>query len=128
MEFASLIKRCMNKREKHILNKQSMVIEMDSKIAKIFLNSQNVSGMANSRKLWLVEKGKSHKLLRKAVLRGKKINEEFMEKEVNEADRLIPDLKNEIDKLRSEIQLKDFEIEEAAKERDILAKLYDLGS
>ena len=49
------------------------------------------------------------------------------DKELEDASQIIPKLKNEINKLKDEIQMKDSKIESHSKELDILSNLYNIG-
>ena len=125
--FNTLIKTAMNKREVQMLKKSNTIVKMNSKIAKIFKNSHNVSGFLLTSLLCLVEKGKSHMLLRKAILQDQRTANKNKEKELKDVADLVPELKNEINKLAEELDAKDKNIEEYEKQRLMLAKLYEVG-
>ena len=55
------------------------------------------------------------------------MKEKLKDKELEDASQLIPKLKNENNKFKDEIQLKDLEIESHSKELDILSNLYNIG-
>ena len=99
---------------------------MDPKIARIFETSRNISGRNHHTKFDQVDKGKSHKLLHKALLNDTKVTKKLEEEELNKKIESIHNLKNEIDQLRSEIQKKNIEIDSYGKDQEILSKLYDI--
>ena len=99
---------------------------MNSKIAKIFKNSHNVSGILLISLLCLVEKGKSHMLLRKAILQDQKAARKNQEKELKDVADLVPELKSKINKLAEELDAKDKKIEEYEKHSGMLAKLFEI--
>ena len=106
VEFEALIKEEMGKREAHILKERSLIMKIDLRIARIFKQEQNVSNRDYLFTFKLVEKGKSHILLRKALLKDEKESKELHGKELSKKARLIHLLKEEIVQLRSEIQQK----------------------
>ena len=63
-----MISEEMSSREDGILTKNNMVIKMNPRIARIFERSINVLNMNNTVTFELIEKGKSHILLYKALL------------------------------------------------------------
>ena len=125
--FDTLIKTVMNKREEQILKKSNIIIKMNSKIAKIFKNSHNVSGILLISLLCLVEKGKSHMLLRKAILQDQRAARKNQEKELKDVADLVPELRSEINKLAEELDAKDKKIEEYEKHSGMLAELFEIG-
>ena len=126
-EFQDFIKEAMHNRAEHILKKKNLVMKMDPRIASIFQRSQNVSGKHNCYISDLVENWKSHKLLRKALLKDEKKTKEREVKEVKDKVNSIPGLIDEIEELRAEIRYKTEKIEEYEKDQSILSKLYDMG-
>ena len=126
-EFQEFIKEAMHNREEHILKEKNIVMKMDQRIARIFQHSQNVSGKHNCFTSGTVEKGKSHKLLRKALLKDEKEDKKREIEEAKDQVSSIPGLISEIDQLRAEIQLKTEKIEVDEKDQDILSKLFDMG-
>ena len=100
---------------------------MDPKIAKIFENSQNVSCILLISLLSLVEKGKSHKLLRKVILYDQRKTHQLDEEELKDAASLVPGLKREIDELVEELDSKNEKIEEYERQAKMLSNLFDLG-
>ena len=120
-KFQDFIKEAMHNRGEHILKKKNFVMKINLRIASIFQCSQNVSGKHNCYISNLVEKGKSHKLSRKALLKDEK---ETKEREVKQ----VKDKVNSIPSLIAEIRYKTEKIEEYEKDQSILSKLYDMGS
>ena len=125
--FGALVKEMTIKREEHILDKSNLIIKMDPRIARIFHNSHNVSSKSQRLSFMLAEKGKSHKLLRKALLRDRKIIKEEENKELDRAVKSIPGLVDEINQLLFEIQEKNDKIQAYDKDQEILIKLFDMG-
>ena len=102
----------MHKREDYLLTKRNITMRMDPCIAKIFSESQNVSGMIPVVIWFLVEKGKSHRLLRKALIKDEKEAKNVRQQRLERDADKIPALKIEIENLRSEIAAKNAEREE----------------
>ena len=75
----------------------------------------------------IVNKGRSHKLLRKYLLRKEK------EKKISDAEIVkqdldsIPNLMNEITDLKNEIMLRDAQIDRLEEDRTILKDLFEKG-
>ena len=110
-----------------MLEKSNLTIKMDPKIAKIFENSQNVSCILIFSLLCLVEKGKSHKLLRKAILNDQRKVHQLGKEELKDAASLVPELKREIDELVRELDSKNEKIEEYERQAKMLSNLFELG-
>ena len=110
-----------------MLEKSHRTIKMNPKIAKIFENSQNVSCILLISLLCLVDKGKSHKLLRKAILYDQRKARQLDEEELKDAASLVPGLKREIDELVKELDSKNEKIEEYERQAQMLSNLFDLG-
>ena len=91
--------------------KSNLTIKMDPKFAKILENYQNVSCILLISLLCLIEKGKSHKLLRKAILYDQRKARQ-LEEELKDAASLVPKLKREIDELVGELDSRNEKIEE----------------
>ena len=75
----------------------------------------------------IVNKGRSHKLLRKYLLRKEKEQKIFDEARDKECIESIPSLMNEINDLKNEIMLKDEEIFRLEEDQSILKNLFDKG-
>ena len=116
-----------HKREEHILDKSNLIMKIDPRIARIFHNSHNISSKSQRLSFMLAEKGKSHKLLHKALLRDRKIIKEEENKELDRAVKSIPGLVDGINQLRFEIQEKNDKIQAYDKDQEILSKWFDMG-
>ena len=68
---------------------------------------------------YIVNKGKSHKLLRKALIKDKRVEQKLIEKEQNEALELIPELKRQIEELAYELGQMERQLESRVKETEI---------
>ena len=79
---------------------------MNSKVAKIFFESQSVSGMLLAIILCLVEKGKSHQLLCKDLIKDEKEAKAFKQHKLEIKSKKVNALKLEIEKLKVEIDAK----------------------
>ena len=75
----------------------------------------------------LGEKGKSHKLLRKALIKDNRDAKRFEEEKVKDAIDSIPNLHYEIDRLKEELEQKDKELNEREEQRRMLARLFESG-
>ena len=117
----------MERREEHLLEKRNLTINMDKKIAAIFKDSMNVSGIQFIWLFILVERGKSHKLLRKALIKEEKSAKILEQEELKKEVMSIPSLKYEISQLRNEILSKEEEIEKNRHDSGILVRLFDMG-
>ena len=74
-----------------------------------------------------MEKGKSHKLLSKALIKDNRDAKRLEEEKVKDFIDSIPDLHDEIDKLKEELELKDKELKEHEEQRKMLARLFESG-
>ena len=81
--------------EEHFLEKKNLVVKMDLKVAKIFRESKNVSGLIINSFVNIVEKGKSHKLLRKAMIKDEKIIKEEIQSHLKDVVKTNSVLKSE---------------------------------
>ena len=91
--FEALIKSLMKEREENMLEKSNLTIKMDPKIAKIFENSQNMYCILLFSLLCLVEKGKSYKLLHKAILNDQSKVRQQGEEKLKDTASFVPELK-----------------------------------
>ena len=94
--FMRFVQKILDDREKYTIQKRNLSIEIDKKIADLLLSSQMVSDWYICILKSLVSKGKSHKLLRKTLLKDKNILKKESEKEQMEALVLVPELKKQI--------------------------------
>ena len=117
----------MSENEEHILEKKNLVIEMVPWIAEIFKHSKNVSGVVVFFKLVLVEKGKSHKLMRKALINDNRDSKRHEEEKVKDAIDSIQNIHDEIDRLKEELEQKDKELNEREEQRRMLVRLLESG-
>ena len=100
---------------------------MNSKVAKIFQNSQNISCILLISLFCLVEKDKSHKLIRKAIINDKREANQLKKEELKDTTSLTPGLKNEIDRLMEELEVKNDKKEVYEKQEKMLETLFDFG-
>ena len=121
------VQKVLDDREKHTIQKRNLSIEIDKKIADLLLSSQMVSGWYICIFNSLVCKGKSHKLLRKTLLKDKNIKKKESEQELKEALLLVPELKKQIYELQDNLEEKEHELENKSKNSEILAKLFKMG-
>ena len=74
-----------------------------------------------------MSKGKSHMLLRKSLLRGKKDEHREKEKEMKEELDIVPELKEEIKDLKLQLEETAEELERRDKDAIILLNLFEKG-
>lgn len=117
----------LKKRENEMLKKKNMTIDIDSRVADLLTSSQMISGNHNCTINRLVSKGKSHKLLRKALLKDKRDELELNTKMLKEMSDQVPTLKEEIYNLKLELDKKDDELREREGDAEILSKLFEKG-
>ena len=75
----------------------------------------------------LVEKDKSHKLLRKAIISDKREANQLKEEELKDTTSLTPGLKNKIDRLMEELEVKNYKKEVYEKQEKMFETLFDFG-
>ena len=121
------VQKILDDREKYTIQKRSLSIEIDKKIADLLLSSQMVSGWYICILKSLVSKGKSHKLLRKTLLKDKNIEKKESEKEQMKALVLVPELKKQIYELHEILEEKELELDNKFKDLVILEKLFNKG-
>ena len=121
------VQKILDDREKYTIQKRNLSIEIDKKIADLLLSSQMVSGWYICILKSLVSKGKSHKLLRKTLLKDKNIEKKESEKEQMEALVLVPELKKQIYELQEILEEKELELDNRSKDSVILEKLFNKG-
>ena len=121
------VQKILDDREKYTIQQRNLSIEIDKKIADLLLSSQMVSGWYICTLKSFVSKGKSHKLLRKTLLKGKNIEKKESEKEQMEALLLVPELKKQIYELQEILEEKELELENRSKDSVILEKLLNKG-
>ena len=102
-------------------------MNIDKRIANLLSSSQMVSGKFFHVYNYIVNKGKSHKLLRKALIKDKRVEQKLMEKEQIEAYELVPELKRQIEELTYELGQTERQLESRVKDTEILQKLYQNG-
>ena len=121
-KFKELISKKLKERETFILKKKEMLLDVDPKFARIFQNSNMVSGLVHSYLMFfLVHKGRSHHLLKKSIFKKKKEKFEEETKDKEELLKSIPSLKDEIYELRKELTEK----EEQLRSNQVNAKILD---
>ena len=74
-----------------------------------------------------VDKGKSHKLLRKALIKNSRDAKRLEEEKVKYAIDSIPIHHDEIDRLKEELEQKDKKLNEREEQRRMLARLFESG-
>ena len=99
-------------------------MEVDKEFAGIFERSQMVSGKLFSLLNSISSKGRSHQLLKKAIL--KKENEVKKEEELREKELLksIPMLHDQIEDLKEALYRKEEELKQFEEDYDILKELH----
>ena len=122
-----MVKEVMHEREDCLLTKRNITLKINPKVAKIFYEYQSVSGMMLSIILCLVEKGKFHRLLRKALIKDEKEVKAFKQHKLETEAEKVTALKLEIEKLKAEIDAKNEEIEKEKYNNDILSELHEKG-
>ena len=75
----------------------------------------------------LVEKWKSHKLLRKALIKDNRDSKRHEVEKVKDAIDSIPNIHDEIDGLKEELEQKDKELNEREEQRRMLVRLFESG-
>ena len=89
----NFVQKVLDDREKHIINKRNVSIDTDKRIAELLTSSKAVSSNLIDKSSSIVSKGKSHKLLRKVLLKDKHTKQKIKEKEQNETLELVSELK-----------------------------------
>ena len=123
----NFVQKVLDDREKHIINKRNLSIDIDKRIAELRTSSKAVSGNLIDKSSSIVSKGKSHKLLKKVLLKDKHTKQKIKENEQNEALELVSELKKEIQELKDELDDKQMELENKEKQSEILDKLFQKG-
>ena len=81
--------RLLEQREKNILSKRSLTINIDKRIAELFLSSKMISSTVTLSQFFIVIKGKSYNLISKAIFKDTLDAKKMKEKEHAEAYRAI---------------------------------------
>ena len=77
--------------------------------------------------MFVVAKGRSNHLLRKAITRKQKLENEAKQEENEETLKSVPKLQKQIEELEREVTVQQYEIEKNESDRMILKKIYDEG-
>ena len=85
----NFVKAVLDEREKSIISKRNLSMSIGKRIANLLSSSQMVSGKFFHIYNYIVNKEKSHKLLRKALIKDKRVEQKLIEKEQKEAYELI---------------------------------------
>ena len=85
----NFVKLMLDEGEKSIIIKRNISMNIDKRIANLLSSSQMVSSKFFHVYNYIVNKGKSHKLLRKALIKYKSVEQKLMEKEQKEACELV---------------------------------------
>ena len=123
----NFVQKALDDREKHIINKRNLSIDIDKRIAELLTSLKAVSGNLIDKSSSIVSKCIFHKLLRKVLLKDKHTKQKIKEKEQNEALELVSELKKEIQELKDELDDKQMELENKEKQAEILDKLFQKG-
>ena len=129
--FKLLITEAIKKRETFILDKHSMEIKVDSRIAEALNSSSMLSSNINNILNFIAQKGRSHLLLRdkeeEKTMKGLKKISERNQQRYNQMWEENEYLKAEIEKLGDEIDRKRNKSKDDEKNRELLSDLYEKG-
>ena len=128
VRFQKLVKDKLEEREADMLKKHNLIMEVDMDFADIFNSSSMVSQVINiNPNLYIVQKGRSHQLLRKIIVKREKDQKEQEGKHQKELLESLPHLKEEISNLKDEIASKDKNLDRFNQDAGILEELYRKG-
>ena len=120
-----MIKKAMDKRQKHILGKKNLTIQVDSELAK--LSKSHIQYQVSHNLFYTFDSasnGRSHLMLNTVKRDERRANKSLFKKLLAEHE-MISDMKEEVSKLRDELKRCQVDKEEADKNKEILANLYD---
>ena len=119
----NFVKDVLDEREKSIISKRNLSMNIDKRIANLPSSSRMVPDKFFHVYNFIVSKGKLHKLLRKALIKDKRVDQKLMEREQKEAYELVSQLKRQIEELTYELGQTERQLESRVKDTEILQKL-----
>ena len=130
-QFRLLISQAIKERETFIIDKHSMEIKVDSRIAEALNSSSMLSSNTYNILNFVAQKGRSHLLLRDKeedkTMKGLKKIAEKNRQRYNQMCEENDYLKSEIEKLAEELDRKSDEAQDENKNRELLSDLYEKG-